>query len=140
MAKVTETNQWLTKAKDALEDATILSGYKKSFGPINRLYYCAFYCAKGFLVTHGEKHKRHASVIRNFGKIIIQERKIPKKYGRFLNKMFDLRHRSDYSTTAEKILRKEMSGLIRTGTKFLSEVEKYTCSQSKIGKAKTIPK
>jgi len=115
----------LKKAEDALNDAVILFDYKKKTGPINRLYYCSLYCAKSLLALEDKKLNSHSSVIGMFGNLMVKKNKFPSRYGRFLNKIYDLRRNSDYYTDSKALTRKEIKALLATANKFLATTKKY---------------
>ena len=71
MYNISESNKWLKKANDSLEDANILHDYGKTIGPIPKIYYSSLYCAKALLLfLEKRSHKTHNGVISDFGRYI----------------------------------------------------------------------
>jgi len=125
MYSFAESERWVQKAKDYHEDADILIDYGKKPGPVSRIYYSAFYCAKALLTVHKMKAARHSSVISLFGKLLVKEKGVDKKFGRFLNKTFNERQKADYNISLEKLSRKELKALLRTSSEFIQTTQDY---------------
>jgi len=125
MYPFTESERWVQKAKDYHEDADILIDYGKKPGPVSRIYYSAFYCAKALLTLHKIKAARHSSVISLFGSVLVKEKGFDRKFGKFLNKTFDERQRADYEISLEKFTREELKGLLRVSFEFIHTTEDY---------------
>ena len=123
--KYLEIANWIKKSKDYLEDASALVDYGKRVGPISKIYYSNFYCAKALLLLYGKQHKKHSSVISEFGATIIKKERFPKKFGRFLNKMFNLRQKADYSNSYMGLSRKEFKKLLRVAESFINVTESF---------------
>jgi len=83
----TDSEKWLQKARDCHEDADILIDYGKKHGPVSKIYYSAFSCAKALLTLHKIKAVKHSSVISLFGKVLVKEKGLDKKFGRLLMKL-----------------------------------------------------
>lgn len=120
-----ESEKWVQKAKDCHEDADILIDYGKKHGPISKIYYSAFSCAKALLTLHKIKAVKHSSVMSLFGKILVKEKGLNKKFGRFLNKTFNLRKKADYATSPEEFSRKELKGLLKASSEFIQITQNY---------------
>ena len=113
MYDFTESEKWLQKARDCHEDADILIDYGKKHGPVSKIYYSAFSCAKALLALHKIKAVKHSTVISFFGRVLVKEKGFDKKYGRFLNKAFNKRKNVDYTTSPEEFSRKEQKGYLK---------------------------
>lgn len=121
----TESERWILKAKDYYEDADILIDYGKKPGPVSRIYYSAFYCAKALLSLHKIKAVRHSSVISLFGRILVKENGVDEKFGKFLNKTFKERQKADYEVSSEELTRKELKELLKVSSKFIQATQDY---------------
>jgi len=122
----------LKEAKEKLEDAKILIKYPdKISGPIYNIYYCSFYCARALLLSRDKRYKKHSAIITFFAKDIIdREKLIPKKYGRFLSKMFKLRHETTYKLLYQNVSRNELQEYLKTAGQFFlktKKILKITC-------------
>lgn len=125
MFPFSESEKWLQKAQDCHEDADILIDYGKQHGPISKIYYSAFSCAKAFLTLHGIRALKHTSVISLFGKVLVKEKGINKKFGRFLSDMFYKRKNADYATSPKKFSREELKNLLSTSSEFIQTTRSY---------------
>lgn len=117
--KKVEINKWVRKAERYLEIAVILADYKKQEGPISRVYYCSLYCATALLLLYGHKHKTHSAVIGEFGRVLVKQKKFPKKYGHFFNKMFKFRQNEDYFNMPQQLSRSELKQILKTANNFI---------------------
>ncbi|MBL7198009.1 MAG: HEPN domain-containing protein [Candidatus Omnitrophica bacterium] len=126
-----EIEYWLNKSKDYLEDARILIDYGKHVGPISRIYYSNFYCAKALLLLYNRRHKRHSALIGDFGKIVIKQGKFPKRFGRLLNKTFDLRQSADYSDSFSTFPRRKLKILLKTTQIFINYTQNFITERIK---------
>lgn len=68
---------------------------------VNRLYYSIFYAVNALLVLNDIKTKTHSSIKSQFSLHFVKTRKIDKKYGKLLSKLFDWRQRGDYDNLVE---------------------------------------
>jgi len=120
-----ESEKWLHKARDCHEDADLLIDYGKKQGPVSKIYYSAFSCAKALLTLYKIKAVKHSSVMSLFGKVLVKEKGLDKKFGRFLNKAFNKRKKADYSTLPEEFSRKELKRLLKTSFDFIQTTQDY---------------
>ena len=120
-----ESEKWVQKAKDCYEDADILIDYGKKQGPVSKIYYSAFSCAKALLVLHRIKAVKHSSVMSLFGKVLVKEKGFDKKFGKFLNDAFNKRKNADYTTSPEEFNRKELKILLKISSDFIQATQDY---------------
>ena len=120
-----ESEKWVSKAEDCHEDADVLIDYGKKQGPVSKIYYSAFSCAKALLTLHKIKAVKHSSVMSLFGKILVKEKGLDKKFGRFLNEAFNKRKKADYSTAPEEFSRKELKELLKASFEFIQTTRSY---------------
>jgi len=125
MLPFSESEKWIKKARDCYEDANILIDYNKQQGPISKMYYVAFSCAKALLVVHEVKAVKHASVIGLFGKVLVKEKGFHQKFGRFINEMFGKRKNADYSTSPAQLKREELKELLNISSEFIERTQAY---------------
>ncbi|MFQ5632205.1 MAG: HEPN domain-containing protein [bacterium] len=62
----------------------------------SRAYYAAFYAATALLLKEGLQFRTHSGLISTIHKKFIKPGKLDKKYGRNLNRLFELRNVGDY--------------------------------------------
>ena len=120
-----ESEKWVQKAKDCHEDADILIDYGKKHGPVSKIYYSAFSCVKSLLTLHEVKAVKHSSVISLFGKILVKEKGLDKKFGRFLNETFTKRKNADYATLPEEFSREDLKKLLKISSEFIQITQDY---------------
>lgn len=90
------------KADKAAGSARLLFEAADFDGAISRAYYAMFHAARASLAQIDRGHtavKRHATVIRHFGKHVVLERGLDAGFGRALSVAFDLRMIADYQPT-----------------------------------------
>ncbi len=68
---------------------------------VNRLYYSLFYAVNALLVLNEIKTKTHSSIKSQFSLHFIKTKKIDKKYGKLLAKLFDWRQKGDYDNLVD---------------------------------------
>ena len=132
-----EAEKWVKKALHAWEVANVLADYRKEnellyretssklTSPVTQIYYSAFYCATALLGLEGLRFKKHSAVKGEFGRIIVKQKKFPKKYGKFFNRMLELRKRSDYSPEALILTRTELKSLLARSNMFIKASNRY---------------
>lgn len=130
-----ESEKWVRKAKDCYEDADVLIDYGKKQGPVSKIYYSAFSCAKALLTLHRIKAVKHSSVMSLFCKILVKEKGLDKKFGRFLNEAFNKRKKADYSTSPEEFSRRELKEFLKTSSEFINITKNYI-NQIKLSNSK----
>lgn len=89
------------KAKETLEDATILLNSGRLFSALNRIYYALFYEVSALLSTEDLSSRKHTGIRSLFNEYYVKTGKVPVKLGRFYSRMFDFRQKADYGDFAE---------------------------------------
>jgi uncharacterized protein (UPF0332 family) len=90
------------KAEEFLKAAKLCYDSKLYNSSVNRAYYCMYWLAIAALKAEGVELSewQHDTLRRLFGKVLVMERGIyARKFGRFLNRTYDLRCVADYSET-----------------------------------------
>ena len=90
----------LSRAKEALEDAMVLLEKGSLSSAINRLYYAAFYAARGLLATKGLDSSRHSGVISLFNQHFVKSGVIDQMVAKALPRSFEKRLNTDYEDFA----------------------------------------
>jgi uncharacterized protein (UPF0332 family) len=88
--------QEIKSSQERLEAAEILLKNGKIVDSISRAYYAMFHAARALLYLYGVEPRTHEGVIREFSRIIIEEKLMDKKFGRNLRQTFEMRESSDY--------------------------------------------
>ncbi len=91
----------LESAYKTYEAANMLAENQYWNSAVNRLYYAVFYAVNALLVSQGIMIKSHAGLITQFSLHFIKTKKIDKKYGQLLTKLYDWRQKGDYEKTEE---------------------------------------
>ena len=95
-----------------MDDAKTLIDKNQSItGSINRSYYAAFYAGLALLQTIGKGSSKHSGVIALLHQNFFRSEILPRENGRIINRLFELRQKSDYevappvdtSTAAESL-------------------------------------
>ena len=68
---------------------------------VNRSYYAAFYAGLALLQTIGKGSSKHSGVISLLHQGFFQTNILPREYGRIINRLFELRQKSDYEVTSQ---------------------------------------
>lgn len=90
------TSYRYNRAKETLEEASILADNRKWNAVINRLYYAAFYAVTALLIKNNIDAKSHDGVRIKFGQEFISKKIFDKELGILFTKLFDLRTKGDY--------------------------------------------
>ena len=94
-------NYRIARAKEAIEEVDILIKAKKFNAAATRIYYGVFYITNALLLMDNFPTSKHSQIIGYFNKNYVKERIINPKIGRFLNRAYELRTRSDYGEFIE---------------------------------------
>ena len=94
-------NYRIARAKEAIEEVDILIKSKKFNAAATRIYYGVFYITNALLLMDNFPTSKHSQIIGYFNKNYVKERRINPKIGRFLNRAYELRTRSDYGEFIE---------------------------------------
>jgi uncharacterized protein (UPF0332 family) len=88
--------QEIKSSQERLEAAEILLKNGKIVDSISRAYYAMFHAARALLYLYGVEPRTHEGVIREFSRIITEEKLMDKKFGRNLRQVFETRESGDY--------------------------------------------
>lgn len=86
----------LQRAREALEDARVLSDASRWTACVNRLYYACFYAVSALLLQHGLSSAKHTGVRSLFNRHFVKTNKIPRALAQVYNDLFARRQESDY--------------------------------------------
>jgi uncharacterized protein (UPF0332 family) len=89
------------KAREALEDATILFDSGRLFSALNRIYYALFYEVAALLSTEELSSGKHTGIRSLFNEHFVKTGRVPVKLGRFYSTIYDFRQKGDYGDFVE---------------------------------------
>ena len=89
------------KARETLEDATILFHSGRLFSALNRIYYALFYEVAALLSTEDLSSGKHTGIRSLFNEHFVKTGRVPVKLGRFYSRMYDFRQKGDYGDFVE---------------------------------------
>jgi uncharacterized protein (UPF0332 family) len=89
------------KARETLEDATILFHSGRLFSALNRIYYALFYEVAALLSTEDLSSGKHTGIRSLFNEHFVKTGRVPVKLGQFYSRMYDFRQKGDYGDFVE---------------------------------------
>lgn len=89
------------KARETLEDATILFRSGRLFSALNRIYYALFYEVAALLSTEDLSSGKHTGIRSLFNEHFVQTGTVPVELGRFYSRIYDFRQKGDYGDFVE---------------------------------------
>ncbi len=96
-----ETEKYLAKAQDCLEDAHYLLKADRWTGTINRSYYAIFDCIQALLFEKGVFAKTHQGAQQKFFELFVQTGIFSVEMGKQVKKVFEKRQTSDYDPDSD---------------------------------------
>jgi len=115
----------ISRAKEAIEEVEVLKKAKKYNAAVTRVYYGVFYVIDALSLTDKFSTPKHSQLIGYFNKNHVKQKVIDPNIGKFLNRAYDLRTKSDYGElvnfTEEEVEEyfKEMKFIFSGGKKLL---------------------
>lgn len=100
-ARATIVRHRLSRAAEALEEATILATEGHTLATVSRLYYAVFYAARALLATKGIERRSHSGIISEFDRVFVKSRVVERAYSRTLHQLAQKRTMADYADFAE---------------------------------------
>ncbi len=86
----------IKNSRERLEAAELLLKNGKIADSINRAYYAMFHAARALLFLYGIEPKTHEGVIREFSRIIVEEKIMDRKFAKNFRHAFETRESVDY--------------------------------------------
>ena len=86
----------VARAKEALEEAAVLSASGHWNACVNRLYYACFYAVSALLSKHDLSSSKHSGMRSFFNKHFVKTGIIPKETAEIYNSLFERRQEGDY--------------------------------------------
>lgn len=116
----------LTRAKTTVRSARLLLDAGDTNGAINRAYYAMFDAARAALNKVDPrllKTKKHSTLIRRFGKHVVEDRGFDRSLGRAFSQTEDVRVATDYEE--ERADEATARKAVEVADKFVSAVEQF---------------
>jgi len=87
----------LERARESIDEASILleRGHVNTF--VNRLYYACFYAVSALLLTSGLSSAKHSGVRSLFHQNFVKSGIVAIELGQFYSRLFDSRQKGDYA-------------------------------------------
>ena len=124
MAQRSETELYLERAYDALQQAedNLNLGYYDVV--TSRAYYAMFYAASALLASKGISRSKHSGVHSAFGQYFVKPGLIEPQYSRMLINAFNVRLDSDYDV--KPLLNRALAeDILRDAQQFVEQVAAY---------------
>lgn len=86
----------LSRAKETLDEATLMADHEKWNAAINRLYYASYYAVLALLINFDLKPTTHKGVKVVLSAHFIVTEKLPLRLGKIYGQLFTLRQGGDY--------------------------------------------
>jgi len=87
----------LGRAREAIDEASVLFEAGHVYAYVNRLYYACFYAMSALLLTRGVSTNRHSHLRGLLHKEFVRTGLIPVEYGQFFDLLYNNRQKGDYS-------------------------------------------
>jgi len=93
--------QWLSRARGAIEEAEMLLANQHLSGAVNRTYDACFYAVTALLLTEDQQSDKHSGVLALFDRHWISTQRLPREMGRFYHEVFGHRQLSEQADTLD---------------------------------------
>ena len=113
----------ISRAKEAIEEVEVLIKAKKYNAAVTRIYYGIFYMITALSLIDNFPTSKHSQLIGYFNKNYIKQKIINSNIGKFLNRAYDLRTKSDYGELAD-FSKAEVEEYFKEMKLFISTIEK----------------
>jgi uncharacterized protein (UPF0332 family) len=115
----------LKQANESLEEAKYLFAGNKSLRSVmNRVYYSMYYAVLALLIFENYVSSKHIGIISFFNKQFIKQGIFPKEMGRWINKAFEMRQKSDYREYVE-LTHEQVEPFLEFSLIFIKSIEEY---------------
>ena len=119
----------LQRAREALDEASLLLERNHVNTFVNRVYYACFYSVTALLLTRDLSSAKHSGVRSMFHQHFVKNGLINIELGQTFDKLFDNRQKGDYADMVR--FEKEMvQGWLDEARRFVEAVEKVIQDQS----------
>lgn len=112
----------LERAREALDEAKLLSESDHANTFVNRLYYACFYAVTGLLLLDGLSSSKHSGVRSLFHQQYVKTDKVDREWGLVYDRLFDNRQKGDYADLY-RFSFPEVSGWFDDASRFVETIE-----------------
>lgn len=91
-----ESEGWLARAEDAVQEAEALIDGHFFPASITRSYYAMFYAARGLLAARGISPKSHGGTLQKFAEEFVKTGLLPAEMSSMFGAAMELREQADY--------------------------------------------
>jgi len=113
----------VSRAKETLDEAVLLSKEDHWNAVANRLYYACFYIVNALLIKDGLSFSSHNGVKAELHKSFVKTGKVSIESGKLYNRLFSLRQEGDY-VDFKRFGQEDIEPFIMETEKFISEIER----------------
>ena len=85
----------IARAKEAFEDACILTQNERWNSATNRMYYACFYAISAYLALKDLNSATHSGLKSSFNRELVKTGKVEMEDGALFNKLFGMRQEAD---------------------------------------------
>ena len=117
-------NYRIKRASETLEEAEILFQHGRLNAAINRIYYALFYAVLALLRSKNLISSKHSGARALFHKYFVRSNIIEYEFGKFYDKIFDLRHKGDYEDFIV-FDKKDVTSYLKEAHRFIERVKSY---------------
>jgi len=118
-----ETRNYLSKAKEALEEASILLEKGHFDASINRSYYACFYAANALLRESEVELTKHSAVEAALGRLFVKKGLLEKKFHRMFIDLRSAREEADYNVL-KTFTKEDASQLLNDASDFYQAIRR----------------
>ncbi|MBC8389883.1 MAG: HEPN domain-containing protein [Actinobacteria bacterium] len=113
----------IDRAKEAIEEVKILIEAKKFNAAITRIYYGIFFIINALCLIDNFSTSKHSQLIGYFNKEYVKRKLVDPKIGKFLNRAYELRTKSDYGELVN-FIKEEVENYFKEMKLFITTIEK----------------
>ncbi len=115
---------YFVKAESKLESAKLNLSHDQFDDAVSRAYYCAYHAISGLLFVNGLEFSSHGQAIGSFNKEFIKTEIFPRKFGKWIYKLFEFRETGDYAINSN-INKKDAIESIEHAKEILETIHEY---------------
>lgn len=114
---------YVEKSKQTKEEIPLLIKNNQLFTAVNRIYYAIFYMLSALALKHRFSTSKHPQLLGWFNKNFVKDHKIERKYGKYIQDMYEKRMSGDYDVLTH-FSESEVNDLFEKMKETLREIEK----------------